>query len=251
MINIIYKTSIEHYLDYEYLISILKENFNKLLFLGNKRYYNPDNLNVSQNETKLDNIKYINNKNFNKNDKMEINSLFEINNSLEKQKDEKQKNEIKMFYEKKIKIENTMTIINGNNEINLNEEEELGDIKKVIRYKKTVYVNKLTLEEKAKSTQKRKKRDINFKRISKYRGVSKNGAGWQTIMMFKRNKPYIGTYNTEELAARIYDIASIKKYGIKSRTNFLYNSEQISKISNANIDFKDPNILKVVSELIK
>ena len=69
-------------------------------------------------------------------------------------------------------------------------------------------------------------------------------------MMFKRNKPYIGTYNSEELAARIYDIASIKKYGIKSKTNFLYNNEQISKILNANVDYKDPNISRIVSELI-
>lgn len=246
MINIIYKTSIEHYLDYEYLISTLKENFNKLLFLGNKRYYNADNKDISQNENKLDNVRYINNKNTQKNDNMQIINQFELNNYLEEQNDE-----IKVFNETKIIIENVKNIINGNNNINLNEEEELGDIKKVIRYKKCVYVNKLILEEKGKIKKKRKKREINFKRISKYRGVSKNGAGWQTIMMFKRNKPYIGTYSTEELAARIYDIASIKKFGIKSKTNFLYNNEQISKILNANIDFKDPNISKVVSELIK
>ena len=98
---------------------------------------------------------------------------------------------------------------------------------------------------------KRKKRDVNYKRISKFRGVSKNGSGWQVLMMFKNNKPYIGTYNSEELAARVYDIASIKKNYIKSKTNYLYTSEQIDRILKTDIDFKDQNISKIISELIK
>ena len=64
LINIIYKTSYERYLDYEYLISILKENYNKLIFLGNKRNYNSDtinNLNISENSNTLDNLQFINN----------------------------------------------------------------------------------------------------------------------------------------------------------------------------------------------
>ena len=68
--------------------------------------------------------------------------------------------------------------------------------------------------------------------------------------MFNNNKPYIGTFCSEELAARIYDIVSIKNNGIKSKTNFLYKSEQIDRILKANIDFKNPNIFKVISELI-
>ena len=86
-------------------------------------------------------------------------------------------------------------------------------------------------------------------RSSKYRGVSKNGAGWQVLLMYNNNKPYIGTYRSEELAARIYDIASIQKIGLKSKTNFVYKSEQIDRILNANIDFKNPNISKVILEL--
>ena len=69
--------------------------------------------------------------------------------------------------------------------------------------------------------------------------------------MINNNKPYIGTFSSEELAARIYDIASIRNIGINSKTNFIYKSEQIDKILNANIDYKSPNILNVVSELIK
>ena len=135
------------------------------------------------------------------------------------------------------------------NLINLNEEKNLGNIKKVIRYKKSVYVNKYILRKKSNNKLIRKKRDINYKRISKYRGVSKNGTGWQVLMKFKNNKPYIGTYNSEELAARIYDIASIKKIGIKSKTNFVYSHEQIDRILKIDIDFKDQNISKIISEL--
>lgn len=207
MIDVIYKTAFEKYLDYEYLISILKDNYNKLIFLGNKRNYNSDKL-------------------------------------------ENQNDEIKKFKEMKFDTDNTNNMINQNNDIVLNEEEELGDVKKVIRYKKTVYVNKITIKEKI-NNKIRKKREVHYKRISKYRGVSQNGAGWQTLMMFKKNKPYIGTYNSEELAARIYDIASIKKNGIKSKTNYLYTSEQIDRILKTDIDFKDQNISIIISELIK
>ena len=87
-------------------------------------------------------------------------------------------------------------------------------------------------------------------RSSKYRGVSKNEVGWQVLMMHKRKKSYIGKYYSEELAARIYDIVSIKRMGIRAKTNFLYNNEQISKILNTNVDFKSPNISKIIFELI-
>ena len=69
-------------------------------------------------------------------------------------------------------------------------------------------------------------------------------------MMYKKNKSYIGTYYSEELAARIYDIVSIKKIGIKAKTNFLYNNEKISKILKATFDFKSPNISRLILELI-
>ena len=110
-------------------------------------------------------------------------------------------------------------------------------------------MNKLILEEKEKNKIKRK-RDGNAIRGSKYRGVSQNGIGWQALMMSKNSKPYIGTYYSEEIAARIYDIASIKKNGIKAKTNFYYNNEQIDRILKANIDFKCPNISKIISKLI-
>ena len=236
--------SFEHYLDFEYLINILHENHKKLLFLGNKRNYHENNQFNSQNKNIFHNFKY-NNYNFlGEYNKKEINNQL-INHYLESPNNII--NNSKIYAKNKCK-ENEINITNNNNNINLIEEELFGNHTKVIKHKKTVYVNKLALKEK--DIIKKNKRNGNARRSSKYRGVSKNGIGWQTLMMCKNNKPYIGTYNSEELAARIYDIVSIKKNGIKSKTNFVYNKEQIERILKTNINFRDQNISKVISELI-
>ena len=134
------------------------------------------------------------------------------------------------------------------NNINLIYKELFNNNKIIFFNNKNVYVNKYYIKDRKK---KAKRNNENKKRSSKYRGVSKNGLGWQVLMMYKKNKSYIGTYYSEELAARIYDIASIKKNCINAKTNFLYNSEQIERIFNINIDFKSKNISNIISELIK
>ena len=48
--------------------------------------------------------------------------------------------------------------------------------------------------------------------------------------MINKNKPYLGNYPSEDLAARIYDIQAIKNWGVKARTNFAYDNNQIKKI---------------------
>ena len=42
-------------------------------------------------------------------------------------------------------------------------------------------------------------------------------------MMNNGNKSYIGTFSSEEVAARVYDLQSIKIKGINAKTNFTYN----------------------------
>jgi len=249
-------TKIENYLDYEYLIYLLRKNYKKLIFLGNKRNHDVDNQNISQNKI-FAKLNCINNNNFQNNTK---NKLLEINNDLKKQYCLKNnKNfESNNLNKKQFIIENTINENNidsltlnqfiKKNKINIIDKEFFDTQKKVIKYNKKVYVNKYTIKKKIK---KKKNNNGKNKRSSKYRGVSKNGQNWQVIMMSKKNKPYIGTYNSEEIAARIYDIASIKKNGINAKTNFLYNSEQIERIFKINIDFKSKNISKDISELIK
>ena len=70
-------------------------------------------------------------------------------------------------------------------------------------------------------------------------------------MMINSNKSYIGSYPSEELAARIYDILSLKKRGNKARTNFIYNSKQIKKICEMEINFKSENINDIISQIIE
>ena len=88
------------------------------------------------------------------------------------------------------------------------------------------------------------------KRNSIYRGVSKNGKNWQVIIYSKNGKGYIGMFKTQEIAARIYDIISIKNKGIKAKTNFEYDIHQIQNISEGYIDYKSDNIEDIIYDLI-
>ena len=87
------------------------------------------------------------------------------------------------------------------------------------------------------------------KRSSIYRGVSKNGNEWQVLMMINKNKSYIGSYPSEETAARIYDILALKIKGFKARTNFEYNYNEIIKICETQIDIKAKNIDEIISKI--
>lgn len=125
---------------------------------------------------------------------------------------------------------------------------------KVIKNKKVVYINSCFLNSYStiKDIEKRKKTNfiVKNKRSSKYRGVSQNGNKWQVLIMIKNKKYYIGSFLTEELAARIYDIIAIKNWGVKARTNFIYNNIQIKKIFENQINIKSDNISEIIKELI-
>ena len=145
-----------------------------------------------------------------------------------------------------IKEENNLSEINSKN--NINNTDNLSNEIKVKKNNKMIYINKLLL--KPKNT----KKDIipkEKKRNSIYRGVSKNGNKWQVIIYSKYCKKYIGLYKTQEIAARIYDIISIKNKGIKAKTNFIYNLHQIQKITDTKIDYKSKNIEEIIYYLIK
>ena len=60
----------------------------------------------------------------------------------------------------------------------------------------------------------------------------------------------MGSYHSEELAARVYDIYAIKSYGNKARTNFVYNYYQLKKIRERKINIKSNNISDFVKQLI-
>ena len=69
-------------------------------------------------------------------------------------------------------------------------------------------------------------------RGSRYRGVSKNGTQWQVLIMVNKKKRYLGSFSSEEEAARAYDKVALQHHGIKAKTNYEYTKEEIKKIMN-------------------
>ena len=125
----------------------------------------------------------------------------------------------------------------------------------VLKNKKAVYINSSNLNSYSTSRGlklfKQNKFIVKNKTSSKYRGVSKNGNKWQVLIMINNKKYYLGSYLSEEMAARVYDIFAIKNRGIKARTNFIYNNIQKKKINESKINIKSENISDIINQLIK
>ena len=160
------------------------------------------------------------------------NNIFNITNircnynGVEKKSDKLESSEKKNCHEIKVMKNNKVVYINSNLSNSF------------LAYKNLEKLNKINLKGRG-------------KRGSKYRGVSRNGSQWQVLIMLHKNKSYVGTYSSEEIAARIYDILAIKNRGVKAKTNFIYNEQQIKKICNNEIDIKSKNIKEVIFNLIK
>ena len=208
-------------------------NINNIYYNLNKNELNDiNNKNINYNINNYANIEDNINKNISNNPclykKTSLKNNFLFNVTHEKKKKYKKKK-----YNKQTE---------SNNEI------------KVLKNKKIVYINTLLLNSYSTSKNIKKLNKIIFigknKRSSQYRDVSKNGNQWQVLMMLKKKKLYIGTYDSEEFAGRIYDILSLKNRGIKAKTNFKYTNEQIKNICKIDIDIKDKNIYEIISQLI-
>ena len=68
--------------------------------------------------------------------------------------------------------------------------------------------------------------------------------------MRKNKKCYLGSYPTEELAARIYDIQAIKSWGAKAKTNFTYNNIQMKQIYERTINLKSDNLSDIIKQIV-
>lgn len=91
------------------------------------------------------------------------------------------------------------------------------------------------------------KHDRRTKRRSGYRGVSRNGASWQVLMMVNNVKTYIGCYDTEEEGALVYDIISILFKQRKARTNLSYSKSKLLELL-ANYDQDSKHFVGLVPE---
>ena len=70
-----------------------------------------------------------------------------------------------------------------------------------------------------------------------------------SILMINNKKCYIGSYSSEDLAGRIYDIQAIKSRGINARTNFVYDNKQLMKIYNKKINIKCDNLSEIMAQI--
>jgi len=201
---------------------------NPIFGLNEKEFYNPNfNYIEEKNKGNINNNLNINiNNNINisnyiNNNDIDNNVISNISNSvcLDNKKPLNKKYLFKVHHFKNIRnkrkvYKKYIKKTDKNNEI------------KVLKNKKVVYVNSSLLNSYSTSKNIKIFNKITFvcknKRTSKYRGVSKNGNQWQVLMMINKSKKYIGSYDSEELAGRIYDILAFKYKGIKARTNFKY-----------------------------
>ena len=120
---------------------------------------------------------------------------------------------------------------------------------KLIKNNKIVYVSEASNKNLTKKNKQQKKFTFvnRGQRGSRYRGVSKNGNQWQVLIMINKSKSYVGSYATEELAARIYDIVSLKNHGNKAKTNFNYSKQEIKTL--ITFDVKDKMIQEKIDAL--
>ncbi len=207
-----------------------------------------DNYYITNNISNHDNDNTINQTTINilKKDNSKINSSD--NNNIKN----KYFNISNIFKSEKVNQNNNNNITNKTESVLSTNTENNNEIK-VLKNNKVVYVNSYLLNSPSTSKKLKKLKKITFigksKRSSQFRGVSKNGNQWQVLLMFKKSKSYVGSYNSEEIAAKIYDILAIKLRGVKARTNFKYSYEQIKKIGDTDFDKNSKNLEEIIIKL--
>lgn len=221
----------------EYMNNVDNKNkeFNNKTINSNLEHEKSNNLNNQDNNFKItfnckDKSQFSKKNNTNKNN-------FESNNQIVKQKifsinklnnsKNKRKNELKPFStliskkrKRYTKSQNSsFSPIDKKNdkeykEKKCSEEKEKFKVKKAINFR--IFTELI-------------KKNTNY-RGSRYRGVSKNGKQWQVLIMIKKKKKYLGSFSSEEDAARVYDTFALLYQGNKAKTNYNYTKEEIEKI---------------------
>lgn len=83
----------------------------------------------------------------------------------------------------------------------------------------------------------KKSRASNSKRVSKrrskYIGVTRNSRNYQALIVINGKKTYIGSYESELEAAKVFDWYSILLHAKKATTNFSYSGDDIVNLIQA------------------
>ena len=229
------------------IISESNSNSNNCI-INNFNFVEKENVcNNSSNENMNDNYYITNNISNHDND-----NNSKINSSDNNNIKNKYFNISNIFKSEKVNQNNNNNITNKTESVLSTNTENNNEIK-VLKNNKVVYVNSYLLNSPSTSKKLKKLKKITFigksKRSSQFRGVSKNGNQWQVLLMFKKSKSYVGSYNSEEIAAKIYDILAIKLRGVKARTNFKYSYEQIKKIGDTDFDKNSKNLEEIIIKL--
>ena len=210
-----------------------------------------DNYYITKNFLNYDNADTINRTTINENTSNNIIKKDKINSSYNNNNKNKYFNIINIFKSEKVN-QNNNNITNKTESVLSTNTENNNEIK-VLKNNKVVYVNSYLLNSPSNYKKLKKLKKITFigksKRSSQFRGVSKNGNQWQVLLMYKKSKSYVGSYYSEEIAAKIYDILAIKLRGVKARTNFKYSYEQIKKIGDIDFDNNSKNLEDIITKL--
>ena len=68
------------------------------------------------------------------------------------------------------------------------------------------------------------------KRRSRYTGVTRNSANYQTLIVINGKKTYVDTFSEELLAAITFDFYSMLLHGKRAATNFTYKAEEVREM---------------------
>ena len=69
-------------------------------------------------------------------------------------------------------------------------------------------------------------------RRSRFTGVFRNGDNWQSFISIEKRKTYLGTYDTQEEAAEVFDFYSLLLNWLVAKTNFDYSKKDIENMIN-------------------
>jgi hypothetical protein len=79
-------------------------------------------------------------------------------------------------------------------------------------------------------------RKVISKRRTRFTGVTKNSSNYQTLIVLRGKKIYVGSYPSEIDAAITFDLYSLVMHGERATTNFNWKADQIVEMLNLFIE---------------